>query len=347
MKRVFVVAMLLLALVIPAATFAQDSTPQSAWVLNQTFTVTDLGFTFKFPEDWLSDSSNGITLATTKSDIAAASDNDDSTVPEGDVITLNATHVADLKAQVGSNPTLEDIADLIAKANDVKETESRVELPVMTRRSLSVIGNSQKDKRAGIATIWRQDDWVVVAALSAPSMSELVDLSYSWGQLIASMNPSDTLPLNSTPLQVTDGNFEINLPQKWYPKTDNPQEVFELKDDMKNDSFNGDIIIVGAQTLKDAGLTSKSTVDDLVDQNITTLGLEEPIRKEEFIILGQPAVTIRGGDDKNGWALVTQTIVDGDAITLAVIAPTEDKINAIEPTWISILQSVTAINAKK
>jgi hypothetical protein len=343
MKRLALLAVFLLALVVPTVSLAQNN-PGPVWDLTQTFTVTDLGFTFKFPKDWVNDTSNGIVLAATQDDIKAFSDDDPKTQPEGAVITINAVQISALKAQVGSDPTLDDLANLVVKSGDIKETEARVEIPVMTRRSISVIGTSNANGRGGIATIWRQGDFLVIATASAPDMKEMIRLSYSWGQVIGSMSPVDAQPLSDTPLQLQAGGFEVSLPQKWYQSTDGSNIFYELKDDMKNNSFKGDVIAVGASALKDIGLTEKSTLNDVVDYNIKQFGLEEPIRREEFIILGQPALTIRGADKSGQWALVTQVIVDGKAISLAAAAPDEDKLNQFEPTWIAILKSVQALS---
>jgi hypothetical protein len=314
------------------------------WDLANVFTVTDLGFQFNYPKDWVYDTSNGIILAETQKDIDDYRSTDKSVAAKGQVITINALLLSDLKAQVGSDPTLDDIADLAVKIGNITETESRVELPVMARRSISFCGKNKQKGRGGIATIWQQGDYVVLATMSAKDMPEMISLSYSWGQVLGSMIPTDALPLNDTPLQVDAGGFQINLPQKWYPKPNNPNVVYELKDDMQSDTFTGDIIAVSAQTLSDAGLTDKSTLDDLVTQNIKAFGLQDPITQEEFIILGQPALTIRGSDSSGKWAMVTQVIVDGNAISMAVGTPNEDKMNEIEPTWIAIMKSVQALN---
>jgi hypothetical protein len=341
MKRIGFITVLFLMLVIPTIGLAQNS-PGPVWDLTNTFTVTDLGFQFFYPTDWVYDTSGGITLAETKADIQANNDTSDSTVAKGAVVTINAIKASDLEAQVGSNPTLEDIADWLVKTGDVTETEARVEIPVMARRTLSVIGTSKKDGRGGFATIWRQGDYVVLATMSAKDMTELIRDAYSWGQILGGMTPTDALPLSDKPITIDVGSFEVKLPQKWYPQPDNPNVVYELKDDMKQNTFTGDIMVAGAKTLKDAGLTAKSTLHDLVDQNIKTFGLQEPIRREEFIILGQPALTLRGSDSSGKWALVTQAIVNDAAITLAAAAPSEDKINEIEPTFIAVLQSIKA-----
>lgn len=343
MKRLFSIAVLLLALVIPAVSFAQDNTSGAVWDLTQTFTVTDLGFNFLYPADWVYDTSNGITLAKSQDDIDLYNDNDNSTQPNTEVITINALKAADLEAQAGKNPTLEDIADLAVKIGDIKETEARVEIPVMSRRTLSVIGTSNTTGRSGFATIWRQGEFVVLATITAPSMKDLIHVSYSWGQILGSMTPTDALPLSTTPTEVTNGNFEISLPQKWYPSPDNPQLIFESKDDMKKNAYTGEFMAVVVQSLKDAGLTSKSTLDDAVKANINSFGLQEPITREEFIILDKPAITIRGADSSGQWAMITQALVDNQLVTGVVSAPSEDQLNQLEPTWLAVLKSITPL----
>src|SRR5574341_1165747 len=100
MKRIGFVTVVFLALVLPAISLAQNSSGP-VWDLTNDFTVTDLGFKFNYPKDWVYDTTSGIILAETKADIQAYNDNSDSTVAEGAVMTINAIKASDLKAQVG------------------------------------------------------------------------------------------------------------------------------------------------------------------------------------------------------------------------------------------------------
>lgn len=338
-KRTLVLILMIcfLAVAVPLVTVAQNS--EAVWDLSAMFTVQDLGFEFNYPAGWFYDTSNGITFAESKADLRAAIDDDDSTRPDGTVFNLGAIPLSDLEPRLGKNPTLEDMADLVVELREITEKEDRIEIPVMARRTLSVFG--EDSSRSGrIATLWQQGDYAVAAILNAPNYKTAVKTAYSWGQMLGSMIPSGALELSANTISLTSVNAEIGYPDGWYVNPDNSNLIYELKSDMRNDTSEGHIIVIAEQTLAELNLNKRATAEDVAEANIAILELNEPIRREEFILLDQPAVSIRGTDGSGQYGLVVQAVVDGVALQIAVLSPSETAINEFEPTFLKMLTSL-------
>src|SRR5690242_10450395 len=158
MRRLFVLAFLMVLAIVPAAAFAQDATPeatdQAIWNLSQKFTVTDLGFQFNYPEGWVTDSSAGIKLAENQDDLNTLLDTDDTTNPKGYAIFLSGASVTTLGLKADAK--LDDVVHALVTSTGITETESRVDEPIMARRSVTTIG-TLPNGRGYIATVWLQD----------------------------------------------------------------------------------------------------------------------------------------------------------------------------------------------
>jgi hypothetical protein len=335
---------LALALLVMPVVAAQDS--KAVWDLTESLKFTDLGFNVLYPSGWVYDAtdSSGVFFASNKSDITAATDGDNTTLGSDSTIQLIATQIEGLKDAVGDNPSLDDLIDFLLKSRGVTENEKRVEIPVLSRRTLSALGEDEA-KQGWIITVWRQGDFAVGAFLTSPNYEETVRVAYSWGQMMASITPNDALPLSKNTIDLPGSSAEINYPEGWYPNPDHPNVVYELKTDLKNSTSEGSLVLTAEQTLADLKLKDDATLDDVVDANITSLELKEPVRREEFIMLGQPAISIRGTDGSGQYLLMAQTIIDGTVLQIATIGKDEAAIDSLEPTFLAMLQTLHSTKA--
>lgn len=336
-KRFWFVSCILLLL--PAAAFAQDS--RAIWDLTQTITIEDLGIAMSYPDGWLHDggaNGGGVTFAATEEDIVAQTDDERSTAATG--YTLNVSHLpVDSVAEViGDEPTLENVLDFAAKSSQITETEDRVEIPVMGRRTLTLIG-ADPAGRAGFATVWRQGDRLVILNLDAPEMDMLMEAAYSYGLLMSTIVPLGAEDLSDNDVNLPNSGLKVPYPRAWYPSPDNTGAVFQLKSDLTAESVEGALIIMYEEIAEEIGLGKKATVEDYVDYTIEYYGLGEP-RREEFIVNGVPAITLRGTDGSGQFGLVTVSIQSGVPVTLAIIANNEEELDTLEPTWNMILKQI-------
>ncbi len=348
MKKRILLGVLMLALMVgvPAAVAAQSK--NTTWDLTEKLTFTDLGFNFNYPAGWdyKATPSSGVFFAENKSDLDAVTDGDNKTLADGSTIQMIGTKVSQLASALGTDdPTLEQIADFVVESRGITEKEDRIDVPVMTRRTLAVFG-ADRAKQGWILTIWRQGDFVIGAFMTSPSYDEVVQLAGSWGALLTSIKPNDALALSKNTMPLAKVGAEFNYPQGWYPNPKNANLVYELKSDLQDSASEGMLLAGVEQTLADMQLKKNATIDDVVASNIESLALVGTVRREEFILFGQPAVTIRGTNGSGQFALLTQVILKGIVVQIGAISPDEAAIDTFEPTFIAMLQSLQATKTK-
>lgn len=331
---------LALAVGVPVAVAAQDS--EAVWDLSENLTFTDLGFNVNFPAGWVygATNGNGVFFAETDDDLALVTDNDPNTLGTDNTMQFIGSQVDELAALIGSDdPTLDEIADFVAQSRGITENEDRVEIPIMTRRSVSVLGEDAAGQ-GWIVTIWKQGDFAIGAFLTSPSYEETIRVAYSWGNILGGIRPNDALTLSADTVPLANVGAEFNYPDGWTPDPSAATIVYELESDLQNDAGEGHLIVAIEQSLDELELGDDATLEDAVEANIASYELTEPIRREEFILLGQPATVIRGTDGSGQYGLFGFTIVDGIVVQIGVISPDEESLDTLEPTFLAMLQTL-------
>jgi hypothetical protein len=352
MRRLLLVLVfaLLALFVLPVAAFAQDEQPQLAWELSADTYVdmTDLGFRFYYPTGWVLDTSKGATIAATQEDIDAQLDGDDSTQSEGMVISVAGLPLT-VFADLGDAPTLDDIADFVVEQSQLTE-ESREEAPVMTRRSISVIGT--KNERDGIATLWKQGDNLGIATINVPDSIAIDDIALTWGVTLGSIAPLGAQDLGDGTITDNVSNFTMSYPKDWAADPNQGGKIYELADDVGVDfavQKGASASLVDA-AMTDLGLTDKATLDDVVELAMKGAGLGENATQEEFVFLGQPAITVTGEPSADNPAaghgvIFTAALVNGRAVIFLAATPTPEAATELLPTWVQMLRSVKPLEA--
>jgi hypothetical protein len=341
-RRSIAILLLVLLAALPAAA---QTDPRARWELSNVFTVTNFAFQFSYPSDWLYTVNEGqIYFAEAQQTIDAVIDNDSTTVADAPYFNINALPMSALRDLLGEDVTLDQVADYVAQQAQVTETEPRINIPVMAYRSISLIGTNPNN-RAGFATMWIVDDYLVLLSLSAPEMSTVIDLAYSWGQLLGSVSPAEPLELSDTVIQMTD--FALNVPVGWFPRPDAQNFVFELESDINSGKAAEGYLIIGyEEELEPLGLKTDATSAEYAAFNETLYALLEGVQRQEILVAGFPGVLVRGTDASGQWGLFANFVIDGKGVVVTIIAPDEEKINAIKPTWISMLQNAIAAAQK-
>ncbi len=347
MKQRLLLWALVLALFIgvPVAVVAQDS--KAVWDLSENLTFTDLGFNINFPAGWVygATNGNGVFFAETEDDLAQVTDNDANTLGSDSTMQFIGSQIDDLANLIGTeDPTLEELADFVAQSRGITENEARVEIPVMTRRSLSVLGEDAAGQ-GWIVTIWKQGDFAIGAFLTSPSYDETVRVAFSWGNILGGIRPNDTLTLGKDTMPFANVGAEINYPKGWTPDPANANIVYELESDLQDGGSEGYLLIGIEQSLAQLELEDDATLEDAVEANIAIYELTEPIRREEFILLGQPATVIRGTDGSGQHGLLAFTIVDDIVVQIGVISPDEETLDTFEPTFLAMLQTLRFVES--
>ncbi|MBL8164199.1 MAG: hypothetical protein JNJ61_19590 [Anaerolineae bacterium] len=336
-RRSIGILLLVLLVALPAA--AQTDS-RARWDLSNTFTVTNFGFQFNYPANWIYAIDEGqIYFAEEQStlDTAIAKAADTTTPP---FFNMSAIPLSALRENLGEDVTIDQIADFAAVQGEITETEPRVDIPVMARRSVSLIGTNSSG-RAGFGTLWTQDEYLFLFSLSAPDMPMLIDLAFSWGQVLGSARPVEPLELSDTVIQMTD--FAVNIPVGWFPRPDAQNFVFELESDIDSEKAAQGYLIIGyEEELEGIGLTAEATSAEYATANETYYALLEGVQREEILVAGFPGVLLRGTDASGQWGLFANFVIDGKGVVVTIIAPDEEKIDAIKPTWVWMLQNAVA-----
>ncbi|MBZ0287816.1 MAG: hypothetical protein K8I30_09395, partial [Anaerolineae bacterium] len=342
----FVVAGLFL---LPAAAFAQDST--LLWELDQEnfLDVTDLGFRFYYPTGWVwGTGESGIVIAPTEADLEAQLDDDDSTLPEGHVITIVGIPLTAL-AELGENPTLEQLADFVVEIGGISESE-RFELPVMSRRALWVLGENSLG-RSGAGAMWTQNGYLVLSSLGATDPATLIDSMFTWGYTMGRVIPLAAEDLGSGALSSEVTGFTMQYPDSWTPDPDAQQAttvVYELADDINQELADVDGIFLSVidTPLADLGFDDSFTASDLSETMTGSFGLGEGSLHEEFVFLEQPAIVSSGeisaGAGGTRGLILTSVVVNGNGVVFVLLAPTAARAAEFLPTWTSMMQSVVS-----
>jgi hypothetical protein len=349
MRRLFV--LLFTLLVLPFAASAQDH--QLAWELNAAtyLDLKDLGFRFYYPSGWVYDTANGngVQLADTQANLNAQIDGDDSTQPNGLSIVIRGIPLSAL-SDLGANPTLDAIADYVVKVGGLTEIQ-RAEVPVMTRRSISIIATTNSN-RAGIATMWVQDKLLILASLGGQDTQSVNHLAYTWYATLASITPIDPLPLSKDLLSDESSHFTMSYPDRWTPETEQPSTVYELADDIGKgvNEVKGSVFTFRDVALSDLQLPDDATLEDVIAKVKPAFDLDDTIKREEFVFLNQPAVTLSGAPTANSQGaghgvIVTLGLVNGRVLILVMVTPTQDAVATLMPTWVSMLMSVQSTAA--
>ena len=242
-----------------------------------------------------------------------------------------------------TDPVLNSVADRIETAsgstidiieirNDLNNHEFQVYALMLPDPNLSQLDSLNQLRRA-IELTWR-------GIMQQSLGDETLKVAYTWGLLLGSITTLDGLPFSKDPIALTKTNGLINAPDGWLADPKVPSYIYEQESDFGKDAPEGYRLSVAEIPLADIKLTDTATVADIIDLIVANLAITEPITREEFIVLGQPATTIRAVLPNGQYLVSMQTIINGVVLQVAVLAPDEDKITTIEPTFIQILQSI-------
>jgi len=343
MRKIGILIALIVVLLLPVMGTIHAQENEALFELTDTFTVADLGFEFNYPSGWVTDSSTGIYIAENDDDLAAGIDGDDTTQPEGYSITVNGIEIDALGLE---EPTLDDIVDFIVTQSGITVSET-LDLPVMSRRGILIIGVNP-DGRAGLATVWLQNGYIVSFSMGTAEESVSRDLGYTYGLMVGSIKPIDALDLAEAPEELTDYGFSITYPADWLVVSDESgSRAYELESDFANDAETAtpEGLALGILTgnLEEMDMPAETTADDLAaaflagSDDITELG--------EFLILETLGKGFSGTQPSGGFFAAVIAVDEESGLFTAFIvsAPDAETYAAFENTFLTVLKSVTAI----
>lgn len=343
MRRIVALVLGLMLLVIPAVVGAQDS--KLVFDLDATFTVTDLGFQFKYPKDWVADTSRGIRIAENDADLTAIVDTEESTQAEGYTISLNALTVDNLGMEPDAK--LEDIVDTLVSIAGITETEGRVEVPVLSHRAITIIGTNSGNK-PGLASIWLQDGYVVLFNMGAPMLN--ADVGYTWGNILGGITALDAMVMNKEPFAPKTAEITMRYPEGWF-KDEASGTLAEIEADLTaSGAPTGIAFSISKRTLETISPDAKdlATAMEATSEQLGWAADDDKVVTSEQIIAKQPALNKTGPATNldDGFLSVTLLMLnEEEVLIIAAFYPTEEQMTAFKPTYLTMLSSIEAAEA--
>jgi hypothetical protein len=337
-------AALSLVAVPPAPVAAQGNL---IWDLTQDHFISNLRYNHKYPDGWqfVADWTGGRFVASA-ADGEALTDSDPTTNAEDYHIFFSAIKATEL----GLKPfaTVEESLGGLLAHHDLRAEADPTEIGLMSYRSLTVVvdgafvDGDDGDERLGLLTVWQQRGLVVYYLLSAPEMSE--DVGVSWGMFLASFTATNYLEFGDDAVTLAAAGITVTYPQGWTTGLETKDTgrysiaVFEDAADMQNPAQPASYVVVmsefAMEALNDLGIKSLEQVAAM-----SAISMDESsVTVDQHIFLEQPGYVVRG-KMKNGdyWALNAVFVFNETAITIGVVAPNEEKLDQIEPSFITML----------
>ena len=316
--------------------------PQS---FGSTYEHTGLGFSFNYPDGWLVDAANTVTLLASQSDLPAATDDDPVTRPRNLFISLDAVSLADLGAPEGLR--MDDAQQRVIQALGIQVLQ-QFETPVMARRAITMMSVDANGNH-GLVTFWIQNEQLVIFILSAPAPDIVPALLPPWQSILNTVRPLGALPLTQNVYSdFTMLNFPV--PQDWtiFNGTDR-FGLFELSNDRDlyisgmDGFFTGPVISAlyqPADQLIQAGILPEPTLEALLALNIDFLGLSN-VEVSEGMVLGEPALFVKSVNSGNFWSYGAMGFSQGVVYFIQVSAPEEAAVDEFVPTFHMMMQNLS------
>ena len=183
----------------------------TVWTLSNTLSIDELPFEFLYPEEWVFSFGTGsIVVASSEEDLSLEADGDTATIPTESTITLNAIPLESIGLTADADFSV--VRDQLLSSETIS-VEEVFEIPVLLRPSITFTGTGA-DGRHGMATIWVQNEFLLVFSLNTPDAQTTRLLSFDWGVILGSLRPKPTLELAS-PLAIPSTGISIQYPEGW------------------------------------------------------------------------------------------------------------------------------------
>lgn len=343
MRRVLAVLLGVFLLILPAATFAQDDQPKLVWDLSNTFTAKGLGFQFNYPAGWVIEPAS-MSIAENDADMALILDGDPATQPAGYSISLGGVPLEAAGATESS--TLEEIADKVAQASKLTEDDDRVIEPVMSLRSLSIIG-TDANNRSGVITLWKQNGNLIIMSLQGPELTE--EIGATWGAILELIQPADTLALGDNPVMGPSGEYSISYPADWFSDA-TKGAMAEIEADLTSGTAPTGILVAMVERPLSTMGTDVTDLAGVLAAQEAQMGWSQtdPLVPVDHIILEQPALTVSGPSTMapGSWLIITVSLLDkNNALVIGTFLPSEEAYKTFAPTYLAMLKNIKFVEA--
>ena len=299
------------------------------WVLGPILKVDVVPFEFVYPVDWVQHIDvNRIALASNEEDLAVEVDGDPTTIPARPTITLNAIPLQNI--DLTPDTSLGDRQDYVLSLVGL-ELQQAFDIPVMIYPSVTLVGRGP-DGRHGLASMWIQNNSLMIFSLNTPDAQLASDLAYTWGVILGSLRPHIDVEL-AVPIGIPQSRIRIQYPVGW-------DSVEDSDSISASDPATGASLSAFLAPVSDFSDASSVDVNTLSSSIASVMRLEQASRKTHYLVLNLPAVGFVGQTTDGVWSRVFYTISGEDVLFVTYTAPTSDMLASFEETWLTILQTL-------
>jgi hypothetical protein len=295
------------------------------------------GLILTAPAGWTIDQSAGLTLLENAADLGPATDGDPSTQAGGAFISLDVLERAAL--DLPTDVTLESAAVLVAGALELK-VESAESAGVVAQHAQILLATDAAGT-GGLVTFWLGPKQIYLLVLSTPDLATAKRWLPDWREFLSLIRPAGSLDSFESHLS-TFLNMEVIYPNGWQVHEDrrrigifeDPTDFFYFQAE-QNQPLSGLAIVAIYQILDeivaDGKLPPNPTLQDIYNLNIETVQLDNPLRRESFI-LGQPGYIIEATGDA-GFFYAYTGLADGYVYFITVVSLDQAKLAGFQATF--------------
>lgn len=304
-------------------------------ILTSRITLEDFHFQIAYPEGWVYEAQPGsLILAPDGESLVLESDGKSDTLPAQATITLNALPLESLNFD--QHATLDQASATFTASNDLRVADS-FDLSVMGRRARTLVA-SGPGGRSGFATFWLQEGFLMLFTLNLPDEQSGASFAYTWGQMLGAVQPISGLALGE-PVEVPQTAFQLAYPLDW--QVVSAEAPYRVGDESAGLSLS--VFDVPLEDLANSGNVGLPALTQSVSQ---TLGLVQIAAQEEYLIGGNAALTITGPTDEAVWLRVLFVPIGEEVAFVMAAAPDREAMNAFQPTWNAVIDSVVLIGSE-
>lgn len=339
----WIVAFMLM--VISGTAVAQDSTA-SDYELDQTLVVPTLDFTLDYPNGWVQDISERISIAENEDDLAAMIDDDDTTQPAGYSLTLSSIPKSDIAELVSiDDPTLDDVVAFVGSSIQI---DSQFDLPIMARRAATLAGVNGLGEY-GIGSIWEMDETYVSLGMGTAEDQISDEFMALYEAITASIKPVSEEPIELSEEPYVLGDLSIPYPAAWTAEasmwaTFSGAGFFADPTDFEsmnttNTIKEAVILVMSGNGMGMDGWTGRQSVEQIFVPLMTEVGNEG-----EFLVGDALGYGFSGMTSFGYMYIVSMATVDHIWMFYGLAAADRETGEAAIPFFINTLQGVEALS---
>lgn len=352
---------IVLAVIVFFTAFSANA--QDDWELMETLELPDDAFSFRYPSGYtLTAADDGFKLAPGwepvrdasvmmedptpierayfmtefEDDAALAMDADWGTNPEGTVIYLLVSPLADW----GIDDPQQSLYDISMSVCDIlgMSTFGRTPMPLMGRLAVTCEGFILTDERSGINLIWLDDGNVYVLGVEVSGVRSMQDDLAALTKLAETFESTPISPLDRE-IALGSTGLVMDIPSAWAVMTAGNRIELREVEDAPAAGMTLVFTLLDEATMR-ANDAELETTNDALDFIMSAFDFEDPVFAE--VMIGEEITLEISGHiaDEDAYARIAPYMLGEDMVAFMQFAPDAESLETYEATYHAILDSV-------